>query len=246
VADNLKVLNLGSGPKVSSSPDVVNIDHSIYFRFKTNPALGLFGPLFMRGERLKHLTHLPDNILFHDLRKGIPFDSNSINVVYHSHLLEHLDRSAAKKLLLEAKRVLKPNGIHRIVIPDFEKLCRDYLFHVAACEKDPRQRASHEEFIGAIIEQAVRIEAHGTSQQRPLRRYFENLLLGDARKRSETHQWMYDRISLSELLVRMGYRNPRTYGYNRSGIPNWSQYRLDTDESGNEHKAGSLYMEAQK
>jgi SAM-dependent methyltransferase len=184
--------------------------------------------------------------VLHDLTKEIPFDSDSFDAAYHSHLLEHLDRQAASRFLSEVKRVLKPDGIHRIVVPDFEKLCKDYLFHVSVCEKDPNEGANHEGFIGAIIEQSVRKEAYGTSKQPPLRRYLENLLLGDARRRGETHQWMYDRISLSELLTSLGYRDIRIHRYDTSQIPNWNQYGLDTDELGNQYKPESLYIEARK
>ena len=36
----------------------------------------------------------PD-IQFHDLREGIPFTDNSFEVVYHSHVLEHLRKTQA-------------------------------------------------------------------------------------------------------------------------------------------------------
>jgi predicted SAM-dependent methyltransferase len=242
----MKILNLGCGAKTSSSPEVVNIDWSIYLRLKKNPGLQLLAPLFIRGERLKRFSSLPNNIVCHDLSKGIPFSTNSIDAVYHSHVLEHIDRHIAEKFLLEVKRVLKPNGVHRIVVPDLEKRCRDYLAHIDVCEKDPTEAAHHEDFISAIIEQSVRREAYGTSQQPPLRRYLENLILGDARKRGETHQWMYDRISLCELLIDLGYRNPQVHAYNTSQIRNWTKYKLDVDEFGNQYKPESLYIEARK
>lgn len=242
----MKILNLGCGTKTSSSPEVINIDWSAYLRLKKNPILRVITPLFLKGERSERFTSLPSNIMVHDLSKGIPFGSNSVDAVYHSHLLEHLDRGTARRFLLEVKRVLKPGGIHRIVVPDLEKLCNDYLLHIAACEKDPSEAANHEKFIGAMIEQSVRREAYGTSQQPLLRRYSENLLLGDARRRGETHQWMYDRISLGELLISLGYENPQVHEYNTSQIPNWSEYGLDTDEFGGQYKPGSLYVEARK
>ena len=240
------ILNLGCGTKTSPDPEVVNIDWSIYLRLKKSRGLRVIAPLFVRGERLIRFTSLPNNIELHDLSKGIPFGSNSIDGVYHSHVLEHFDRHIAETFLLEVKRVLKPNGIHRIVVPDLEGLCKDYLAHIAACEKDPGEGANHEDFIRAIIEQSVRREAYGTSQQPPFRRYLENLILGDARKRGETHQWMYDRISLGKLLIDLGYRNPQVHAYNTSQIPNWAKYKLDVDELGNQYKSKSLYIEAQK
>lgn len=242
----MKILNLGCGTKTSLSPEVVNIDWSIYLRLKKNPLLKHSAHLLIAGERKSRFHSLPENIMIHDLSKGIPFETNSVDVVYHSHLLEHLNRAVATDFLLEAKRVLKPNGIHRIVVPDFERLSKEYIAHVAACDRNPKYRINHEAFISAIIEQSVRVEAYGTSRQPPLRRRLENLILGDARKRGETHQWMYDRISLSELLISLGYRNLQVHAYDSSLIPNWNEYKLDVDEFGNQYKSRSLYIEAQK
>ncbi|MDU8884653.1 methyltransferase domain-containing protein [Yeosuana sp. MJ-SS3] len=182
--------------------------------------------------------------MVHNLAKGIPFESNSIDVVYHSHLLEHLDQDVAKQFLLEIKRVLKPNGILRIVVPDMEKVCRDYVSHIEVSEKNDVEAQKHNQYISAIIEQSVRRESYGVSQQKPFRRYLENLLLGDARRRGETHQWMYDRISLSTLLINFGFKEPQTQKYNSSTITNWNNYGLDFDQNGNEYKPNSLYIEA--
>jgi SAM-dependent methyltransferase len=241
----MKILNLGCGTKTSSNPNVVNIDWSIYLRIKNNRLLRAVAPFFLKDIRLERFNSLPDNVIVHNLAKGIPFDSNSIDVVYHSHLLEHLDKGVAKRFLLEVKRVLKPGGIQRIVVPDFEKACSAYVSHIAACEKNAEESEMHDSYIASIIEQSVRREAFGASQETPFRRLIENKLLGDARKRGETHQWMYDRINLSVILTDLGYNSPQLQNYNRSLIPGWGQYGLDTDEYGNEYKPGSLYMEAQ-
>ncbi len=58
---------------------------------------------------------------------GIPATSQSVDVVYHSHLLEHLQEEDGEDLIRECFRVLKPKGILRVVVPDLEKICRDYL-----------------------------------------------------------------------------------------------------------------------
>lgn len=241
----MKILNLGCGTKTTSDPRVVNVDWSIYLRVKRNRILRMVGPLFFNAYRLQQFRSLPDNILFHDLSTGIPFESASIDVVYHSHLLEHLDRPVARSFLAEVRRVLKPGGIQRIVVPDLERLCREYLDHVAQCERDGREGEKHDEYIASIIEQCVRKEALGTSKQTSLRRRVENLLLGDARSRGETHQWMYDRTTLTQLLTEAGYRPSRVVTYNESLVLGWNDIGLDLNEFGNEHKPGSLYVEAQ-
>src|SRR5665213_2847022 len=65
-------------------------------------------------------------VILHDLTKGIPYPDNSFEVVYHSHVLEHFTRSDARKFIQECFRVLKPNGVLRIAIPDLEQIVRNY------------------------------------------------------------------------------------------------------------------------
>jgi SAM-dependent methyltransferase len=242
----MKILNLGCGTKTSDGPGVVNIDLSIILRIKSSGLLSKIAPLILNGERLKKFNDLPENILVHDLSTGIPFDDDTVDVVYHSHVLEHLDRDVARKFLLEVKRVLRPGGIHRIVVPDFEYICRRYVAHIDACADDSKEAAKHDSFLGEAIEQSVRKEAAGTSHQKPVRRFLENLLLGDARKRTETHQWMYDKVNLKSLLEELGYSTASIQSFDRSLIGEWSSYGLDVDTFNNEYKPGSLYVEAVK
>jgi SAM-dependent methyltransferase len=242
----MKILNLGCGTKTCSHPKVMNIDWSVYLRLKKNRISRVFVPLLVRGNRLKRFTSLPDNIVVHDFAKGIPFNSNSADVVYHSHLLEHLDKNRVEDFLLEVKRVLRPGGIQRIVVPDLEKACAAYMSHISTCEKNHSEVERHDAYIARLIEQSVRKEATGTCMQKPCRRFIENIVLGDARQRGETHQWMYDRISLCALLTSLGYKNPQLRRYDTSAIPDWNLYGLDLNDSGGEYKPESLYMEANK
>lgn len=238
------LLNLGCGTK--TSPEVINMDWSIYLRIKQNGLLMALASLFIRGHRLQRLQELPANIKVHNLAKGIPYADNSVDAVYHSHFLEHLDRSLVDGFLQEVRRVLKPGGVHRIVVPDMVLLCQSYLEHANHCEKDPSKIPNHEEYIEEIIEQMVRRESYGSSRQSPLRRWIENRLLGDARKRGETHQWMYDRFNLGLLLEKNGYKSVKQCRFDQSSIPHWYDIGLDNGTHGDPYKPGSLYLEALK
>jgi SAM-dependent methyltransferase len=242
----MQILNIGCGTKASEHADVINIDWSVYLRLRQNAVARWVAQRMLKGERRERFHSLGDNVRVHDLRKGLPFPSGSIDVVYHSHFLEHLDRASVPGFLNEVRRVLRPAGIHRIVVPDFEVSCKRYLDHVTACDRDSQEHSRHDAFVGELIEQSVRREAAGTSQQPPCWRWLENRILGDARKRGETHQWMYDRISLAQLLISAGFRNPEKTSFERSLIAGWSELGLDQDSAGNEYKPDSLYMECTK
>lgn len=68
----------------------------------------------------------PD-IIQYDLNKGIPFEDNSVDVVYNSHVLEHFSNKQGNFLLSECYRVLKKGGIIRVAVPDLESICKEYL-----------------------------------------------------------------------------------------------------------------------
>lgn len=240
-------LNLGAGMRPSVDPSVVNIDWSPYLRIARNPVLRRLAPRFLDAERLDRLNSLPENIMVHDLRKGIPFPDGSVEAVYHSHILEHIDRDGADGFMSEVLRVLRPGGIHRVVVPDLELFVGRYTASLERIDEGG-PIDSHDETVAGLIEQSVRREASGTSTQSGARRRVENLLLGGARRRGETHQWMYDRVNLAALLERNGFVDIQRHSFQTSDIPNWRQVGkdLDTDPDGSEYKDHSLYMEARK
>jgi predicted SAM-dependent methyltransferase len=58
--------------------------------------------------------------IHHRIDFGLPFPDSSIDVLYSSHMLEHLFKEDSKKFLKETYRVVKKNGSIRICIPDLE------------------------------------------------------------------------------------------------------------------------------
>jgi predicted SAM-dependent methyltransferase len=53
-----------------------------------------------------------------DLRLPLPFPDASVAVAYTSHTLEHLYPDEALRLLQEIRRVLRPDGVARVGVPD--------------------------------------------------------------------------------------------------------------------------------
>lgn len=232
------ILNLGCGTR--TSPRTVNIDFSIYQRLHASSGGRAAAKLVLKGERRAKFDSMSGDIVVHDLRKGIPAEPNTIDAVYHSHILEHIDRAAVPGFMSEVLRVLKPGGVHRIVVPDLERAVRTYLKDLEAESDD------HDSTIEPFLEQTVRRQAFGTSQQAPLRRRVESLLLGDARRRGETHQWMYDSLNLTQVLKANGFTDIHRVDENTSAIPGWSEIGLDVLDDGSPYKPESLWMEALK
>src|SRR4030042_2049566 len=83
-----------------------------------------------------------------------------------------------------------------------------YISHLLGGLDNTYEAGRHDTYVAAIIKQCVQKEAYGSSLQRPFRRKLENILLGDARQRGQTHQWLYDRVNLSILLTSLGFKDP--------------------------------------
>jgi len=61
-----------------------------------------------------------------DCRK-LPFGDNSIEEIKAHHILEHFATDETCSVLMEWKRVLKPNGIMEVQVPDGEQIYKSYI-----------------------------------------------------------------------------------------------------------------------
>ncbi len=113
-------LNLGCGPQVV--PGWCNVDYSLGSRLMQIP---FFGKL-VRKLKLFNLDW-DENIYIHDLTKKFPWTDASASVVYSSHTLEHLSKDEGRRFLEECYRVLKKDGVIRIVVPDLRYDVNEYL-----------------------------------------------------------------------------------------------------------------------
>lgn len=59
-------------------------------------------------------------------RPALPYNSRSCDVVYCSHVLEHLPDAAVRHVLGEIARLLKIDGLVRLVVPDMDRALDAY------------------------------------------------------------------------------------------------------------------------
>jgi SAM-dependent methyltransferase len=96
-------------------------------------------------------------VIAYDVMQGLPFDDRSINAVYSSHLIEHLPLERIEFLCREVFRVLKPEGIFRVVTPDLEAIVRTYLEKLHdALEGKARAADEYDWMVMELFDQAGR------------------------------------------------------------------------------------------
>lgn len=174
---DIKKVNLGCGSTIA--PGWINIDVSQNIMLSKLPLLKWI--LYKIGllSEAAYKEKWPAGIIRHDVRRGLPFKDCSVLHIYTSHLLEHLTRHEANKLLRECYRILKPQGWIRIVVPDFELLVDRYK----------RNELSIEGFLHCLGMRESENDA------------FLSFLYSKDR-----HKWMYDFQSQTHLLKVCGFK----------------------------------------
>ena len=101
-------------------------------------------------------------IIAYDLSSGLPIEGNSLDVIYHSHLLEHFPKNYAPEFMKHCFSVLKSGGIIRVVVPDLEMIVRCYVaFLKGALEGDLEAQNKYEWIMLELLDQLVRNTSGG-------------------------------------------------------------------------------------
>lgn len=113
-------LNLGCG---SVRPEGwINTDSSLNANIQRIPFIGK-----LVTKTFGKVQYSSSNFIYMNLNKKWQYADNSVDIVYASHLFEHLTQKAADLFLKEAYRTLKVGGTLRIVVPDLYQIATKYL-----------------------------------------------------------------------------------------------------------------------
>jgi predicted SAM-dependent methyltransferase len=116
------VLRINVGCGGSPTPGWVNLDNSPSVLLRRLPV----------GELLNEARRgVWSAARAHGVRYGsalrLPFRDGSADVVYSSHMMEHLSQRNATRFLRECHRILAPGGVLRIVVPNLRVFVDDYV-----------------------------------------------------------------------------------------------------------------------
>jgi predicted SAM-dependent methyltransferase len=169
-------LNLGCGPRAIDG--WLNVDYSIGARFMKVPFFHFV------NSRLNffHFSWGKD-IFIHDLSKTFPWADGSADTIYCSHLLEHFSKEDGHYFLTECHRVLRVNGIFRIVVPDLKYFAGEYM----------KGKILSDDFV-SMIGVLYGSEYKRNSLKKRLAKWVQF-----------PHQCMYDETRLMEILKELGF-----------------------------------------
>lgn len=70
-----------------------------------------------------------DGVVTDDVSTLHTIEDQTVDVIYASHVLEHFGRHEIDDILKVWSRKIKPGGLLRIAVPDFEAVCKRYMSH---------------------------------------------------------------------------------------------------------------------
>ena len=187
---NLK-LNIGCGPN-SQFDDFINIDNSpsvLLGRFPYIKKL-LYKLNFIDFDKYKADW---TGIMRCDVSRGLPFDNESVDKIYSSHFLEHIPYKKGQFVLKECFRVLKKNGVMRLIVPDLLLHAERYVgrTHELLLNSNlPSDKVIHDDFLNTIYGAYLKKKRYGLQ-----------------------HCYMYDLPTLVAMLKSTGFTNIQKVQY---------------------------------
>ncbi len=97
-----------------------------------------------------------EDVIQCNLLGGLPFSDGSFDCVYSSHFLEHMTVHEGDNFLREVYRSLKKGGIVRVVVPDMENVCREYLNILAPPDGEAIDSKRYEWIVIEFLDQLTR------------------------------------------------------------------------------------------
>ncbi len=181
--------------------------------------------------KLGGVTFESSNVVYMNLnRRWKNILDHSVDVVYASHLFEHLEIEKTTVFLSETFRVLKPNGCIRLVMPDLYKHCKLYIEKFEEGDVNASKN----------LLWAMNLYDRGPGE----RHNITHKILGFLQGYPHRHKYMYDQLTLSKLLTDNGFVNIQISDYGQS---HYVSSILDVEGP---HLYGgyphSIYIEAQK
>jgi SAM-dependent methyltransferase len=138
-----------------------------------------------------------NNAIYGDIVKGLPCENGSVDLLYASHVFEHLPLREFRAALKECRRILKSGGVFRAVVPNLGYYIARYI--------DSQSPTRSIDFCLAT--------GMGTES-------FANPF---SRMRGDSHHIMYDLETMMNELTSSGFSSVRQAAYGDSSFKEFSE-----------------------
>lgn len=214
-------LNLGCG---SVRPvGWINTDSSLNANLQRIPIVGKW-----LAKAISNVSYESNNMIYMNLNNNWSFKDSSVDIVYASHLFEHLSLKSADLFLKEAYRSLKPGGVIRIVVPDLYQIAKQYISKYAEIEEGDTTE---------FILWAINMHREG---QYGNPSFLKKIIL-EWQGYPHQHKFMYDKKSLINKIKSYGFVEINSLTY---GVTNLIDEIKDVE--GDKESYLSVYIEAKK
>ncbi len=192
------MLNVQYGCGLSAPEGWLNYDASPRLRVERLPIIGI--AMRQSGRAL-----FPANVRYGDIVTGLPLADGSVDALYCSHILEHIDRASVEIALANSHRLLRPGAPFRLIVPDLLWRARKFV-------------TDHEAGIASAADEFMYSCYLG--EERPSRTVMAKLraLLGNS-----AHRWMFDAPQMKALLARAGFTDIRDCRFGDSEVEAFKQ-----------------------
>jgi predicted SAM-dependent methyltransferase len=127
------------------------------------------------------------NVSYLDATTTFPFPAGSFDYVYFEHMIEHISYTEGIHTVSECFKVLRPGGVIRVVTPDLDSV-------LAIHHSNPSSRSA--EYLNWMASTFV------PDAPKPSSTFVINAMF-----RLWGHQFLYDSVTLQELLATAGFVN---------------------------------------
>ena len=196
-------MNIGCADSVADG--WINLDSSLTLQISTIPLAGKF--LVRAANRPTKFA----NAVYGDIVRGLKMAPDSCDLVFASHVLEHLTMPDFETALRNIHLYLRPNALLRVIVPDLRAYIESYRNEAenatTASEAAPR----------FMTQAGLASESSRSSYAARLREALSN----------SRHQTMWDEPSLVAALDRHGFKTIRTCGYGQWGDERFAAVELE-------------------
>lgn len=185
-----KRLNVGCGVSVGDS--WLNIDGSYSLRLSRLPGVGAV---------IKKMYLFPDwprPVVYGNIVKGLRISPSSCQLIFASHVLEHLSLQDFTTALANLYSYLRPGGYLRCIVPDLEAYTRQYLDRLGSTDANTIVEANSYFMTQTNL---------GVERRSCLINTIKESLS------HSQHRWMWDRPSLEKALRQTGFDEVRFRRY---------------------------------